>query len=219
MRKTMLMVAALVVPASVVGGAAQPAQAGPPPLVGTTTCAPTFTGAGAFSSKITATGGGTALKIRFRGSVPVGACAGPVSVAGVPQVIVRAYAIGAGQFVYQHGAGVSRCANFETLAPKDVVYNKITMTVTWALASGLVVAPSTVTYNGTGALANGKYSAALVGATMHLDLGTPLTHTAVAGSFAGSLVQNTVMVIAAPPPFVNCPVGPAFVFGAGSLRF
>jgi len=74
------------------------------------------------------------------------------------------------------------------------------------------VANSNVVYSA------GPYSDALGLLKMSLDLGaTPLTPTVVTGSFAGSLVQNTITRITTNAG--HCAVGPAFVFPRGSMKF
>jgi len=204
-RKVAIVTAAILVQAGVIIGVGGTAWA-VSPLTGTTNCA-NFFGTGTFTPKLSATGHGTTVKITFRGTV--NGCVGPVQIngAGPLVTIVKGYVTGSGLF--EHGATAPKCTSFEGLVPIDKV-DKITMAVRWVLSGGPAVANSNVTYS------FGPYRAPVGGGKMHLDLGAPpFTPTAVAGSFAGSLVQNTLMKIVTAP----CPVGPAFAFPAGTMRF
>ncbi len=112
---------------------------------------------------------------------------------------------------YFTGTTASKCSNFEGAAPLDSV-GKIKMTVKWTLSPPVTVAPSHVTYN------TGPYKAPVTATTMALELGAvPLTPTTVTGSFAGSVVQDTLLNITVPT--TGCPVGPVFSFPSGTLKF
>ena len=112
---------------------------------------------------------------------------------------------------YFTGTSGSKCSNFEGAAPADAV-GKIKMTVQWNLSPPATVAPSHVTYTA------GPYTAPVTGTTMALELGAvPLTPTAVTGSFAGSLVQDTLLDVTVPT--TGCPVGPTFSIPTGTLKF
>ncbi len=204
MRRRTFVVLALLVQVGVLFGVSGPAVASPP-LVGTTTCS-SFTGAGTFSHKLTATGHGTTVKIRFRGLATD--CTPGATVGGLSDPISAADVRGSGTFV--RGASAQSCSSFEQTARPDAVL-KITMIVTWAAA--LPAAPSTVTYQ------SGPYGVVLspIIPSIDLDLGLPATPTTVVGSFAGSLVQNTIMDITS--NVLYCPVPRPFVFTAGTLTF
>jgi len=205
-RKAALLAVAVLVQAGIFIGVAGPSWALPPPLVGTTNCA-NFVGAGVFGPGLTVPGVGTAVKITYHGTVS--GCVGLNRRNGVgPAVTITSGAVkGSGYFT---GALASKCANFEGAAPADRV-GRITMTVAWTVV-GPAVQPSAVTYNA------GLYTDPLTVGRINLTLGRPLTPTVVgAGSFAGSLIQRTIMRITTNA--AHCPVGPAFAFPLGQMRF
>ena len=165
-----------------------------------------FVGTGTLSPKLTAVGT-SGIKITFTGTAT--GCVGlnKRNNLGPAVTIVKGTVKGSGYFT---GALAAKCANFEGAAPLDKV-GRITMSVVWTVV-GPAVQPSAVTYNA------GIYHDPLVPLAMDLQIGRPLTPTVVGpGSFAGSLIQHMIMKITTVA--AHCPVGPAFVFPAGVLRF
>lgn len=179
-----------------------------PALSGHVTCS-SFVGKGTFGPKLTLAGSPGAVKITFKGKLS-GCTGGSIHYAGAIHTVTGGKVSGSGFF---NGAAASKCANFQGVVPIDTV-GTIKMKVMWKLSPPLAVAPSNVTYGS----APGTYSAPVAGVTMSLQLGAvPGTQTTVAGSYAGSAVQDTVMGVTV--PVTGCPVGPAFIFPTGTMMF
>jgi len=178
-----------------------------PALSGNVSCA-SFVGTGTFGPGLTVAGSPGGVKITYKGTLS-GCTGGSINYAGAIHTVTGGRVKGSGYFT---GVTGSKCANFQGAIPVDNV-GKIKMKVNWTLSPPLVVAPSKVTY-GVG----GPYKAPVAGVTMSLEMGAvPVTPTVVAGSYAGSIVQDTVMGITV--PLAGCPVGPPFVFPVGTMTF
>ncbi|HXQ61106.1 MAG TPA: hypothetical protein VN796_02160 [Acidimicrobiales bacterium] len=178
-----------------------------PALSGNVTCS-SFVGTGTFGPKLTLVGSPGGVKITYKGTLS--ACTGgSINFGGAIHTVTGGRVKASGYFT---GVTGSKCANFQGAIPADSV-GKIKMKVTWTLSPPLAVVPSKVTY-GLG----GPYKAPVAGVTMSLEMGAvPVTPTVVAGSYAGSIVQDTVMGITV--PLAGCPVGPPFVFPVGTMTF
>ena len=179
-----------------------------PALTGHVHCS--LVGSGKFNPGLTATGSAGGVKISVTAKVIQ--CTGATITLGSPPVV---HTVTSGILTindwYFTGTSGSKCSNFEGASPADAV-GKIKMKVKWTLSPPVTVAPSHVTYTA------GPYTAPVTGTTMGLELGAvPATPTAVTGSFAGSLVQDTLMNLTVPAG--GCPVGPIFSFPTGSLKF
>jgi len=168
-----------------------------------------FNGHGTFSPALTPLGSVGGVKITFAGKLT--SCAGSSTIGpppGTPVTVTHGKVTGSGFFTGTFG---SKCSNFEGAIPADAV-GTITMTVKWATSPAHATTPSTVTYTA------GPY-AAPTPSTVNLELGAgPGTPTTVAGSYAGSAIQDTIMDIVTPPS-APCPIGPAFVFHSGKAIF
>lgn len=195
--------AGLVVGVGGTSGAVPP----PPPLTGHVTCS--FTGNGKIHPKLTTAGSPGGVKITFKGKA-FGCTGGSISAGGAVHTVTAGVVKGSG---YISGVTGSKCANFEGAAPVDTM-GTIKMTVKWILSPAITVALSHVTY-GLG----GPYSAPVAGTTMSLTLGNPTVGVVygVTGSYAGSLIQSTVMHVTV--PLAGCPVGVPFNFPTGTLAF
>ncbi len=204
-RKAAIVGVAVLVQAGLLIGVAGQAWAVPPRLIGTTNCS-SFAGSGLFAPKLTTAGSSTGMKIRFTGTLS--GCVGLNRRNGVgPAVTITSGAVtGIGSF---SGAPPSKCTNFEGAAPADSVV-RINMTVNWTAVGG-PVQPSIVTYNA------GLYTDPVGVGRINLTIGRTLTPTVVVGSFAGSTIQRTIMRITTNA--AHCPVGMAFVFPLGQMRF
>jgi len=213
-RKLAVITAVLVLQAGVVIGLDGVAGAVPPPLVGTVTCS-SFVGTGTLSPSLTVGGGAGGIKITFKGKAT--GCVGVSTRLLAPVTVSKGTVTGSGYFT---GTAASKCANFQGLAPLLVNVGNIKMKVKWKLTNNAAVLPSKVVYSATPAP---DYSNLAVPFIMPLNLGLvpPLgggvTATAVGGSYAASLVQNTLMNITAPA--ADCPVASPFAFATGSLAF
>jgi hypothetical protein len=213
-RKLGIVAAVVVLQAGVVVGLGGEAWAVPPPLVGTVTCS-AFVGTGTLHPKLTVAGGPGGIKITFKGTAT--GCVGVSTRLLAPVTVSSGTVTGSGYFT---GITASKCANFQGLAPPLVTVGNIKMKVRWTLTNGAAVQKSKVVYSASPAP---DYSNLAVPLNMPLNLGRvpPLgggkTTTVVGGSYAGSVVQNTLMNIAA--GVVPCPVGPLFAFATGTLAF
>jgi hypothetical protein len=207
-RKIACIAAVLSLQAGIVIALGGVADAGPVPLIGNVLCS-SFVGHGKFNPGLTSSGSPGGVKITFSGKLT--GCAGsPKLPTGAP-VTIKKGIVTAGSGGFFTGATASKCGLFEGAAPADAV-GTITMTVKWKTVPAMSVAPSVVTYN------PGPYTAP-TSATLNLEMGVvPGTPTTVTGSFAGSVVQDTMMDIPVPAS-APCPVGPAFHFNLGKAQF
>lgn len=220
LRKLLLVLVPVLATGGIVIGLSGTAEAvttltGPP--TGSVTCS-NFIGGGKVDPKLTATGISTpaaGVKINFKGVAST--CSGPsdsVTIGGTTYTVVGAKVTASGYFVPPNSTTVTnKCSNFEGAAPTDLV-GAITMTVKWKMSPALAVTPSVVKYT------TGPYTDPTAATSMNLEVGaTPLTPYSITGSYAASVVQDTVMDI--PTVLTNCPVGKPFVFGppSSSLAF
>jgi len=180
-------------------------EAGALSLTGHNTCT-SFAGLGKIVPGLSSGGSPSGDKFSFHGVATN--CNGLITFKGHTYTVESAKVIGNGSFM---GPNTSTCANFEGATPLDTVAI-IRMKVKWFLSPHLTVANSNVLYIGT-------YSAPVASGLMALDLGasaTPPTTTTVTGSYGGTLIQNTLMDVAAGG---GCPVGPGLAWVNGSLAF
>jgi hypothetical protein len=204
-RKFALMAAFLGLQAGLLFGISGVASASPH-LSGNVTCS--TSGGGTLNPGLTSTGSGSGVKITYTGKV-FGCAGGSITIGSVVHTVVSG--IMKVNDWYFTGTAANSCSSFEGSSPVDAV-GKIKMTVKWTLSPPLTVAPSKVTYHA------GAYAAPVTGTTMALELGAvPGTPKTVTGSYAGSLVQDTLMNVTVPAG--GCPVGPSFSFPTGTVKF
>jgi hypothetical protein len=204
LRRIAVVSAFVLLPAGMVFGISGAASANPV-LTGHVGCTG-LSGGGTFHPKLTAAG--SAGGVKFSATAKVYGCSGASITIGTTTYTVTGGVMKINDWYFNpHNS----CAAFEGVLPVDVV-GKIKMSVKWTLSPPLAVTPSHVLYS------TGAYSAPVVGTTMALQLGFPVaTPTAVTGSFAGSLIQDTLMNITVPTG--GCPVGTNFTFPNGKIIF